>query len=713
MTIQFKLRNLIGLLVVSSILVCVAAVGWIVYGRLHRTILEGFDKKLSAVSTVTAAFIDAQTHERLLAPRMIEALAVDPADGSIYGADSSFGETTLVSIDPETGGAEAVTPLTELPVSFTFLPGTESIFGIVGPDLVEIDRATGAITHRFALPTQSRALAISPGGQLYAGGAGLHVIDLESGAATALDTAAGLRIDEMTFAGESELVIFDAETLTLFKFDLATGETAAAKTPPSALIDPDTPKIRGLATDLDSRRVLAATDRLLWLDPVTLETTASETTAGFRSENGPDYLNYAKSLRAIKAREELTFLYTQTLSDGDEVCFDGSERRRMDNNEVRRIVYVLDANTLEDDGSHTPIGTVDEDEADEATRDVFFKGTLHLSDIVFWDRWGLLKSAHVPIYDDEVGKIVGMAGADVNVQTIREKTKIALAKVTLTGVGALLIATLVSIFVARKLTEPIDRLKDVALKTAAGLYGEQIEPAKLLELARLSETFNRMSETLRETVTGLEETNRQWEADRRHYELIRYLTLRNADLDAYGAWVELVVSSPAHLNPSGWTNWNRFVVGWVAPAAGDPLENLRFRAATTALFLQVLESSQGDWESIRQVAESLFAESLITLFFVDLAEKRAEFAVWGEPVLWRLEPGEEPRTEALVDGQVQFGADIQYVVCARESLAKDMSLWARNPGADLISTFKLELDGMDRPESGISINLKGEKESNR
>jgi HAMP domain-containing protein len=147
---------------------------------------------------------------------------------------------------------------------------------------------------------------------------------------------------------------------------------------------------------------------------------------------------------------------------------------------------------------------------------------VHLSDIRVWEQWGLLESGFAPIYD-RGGRVVAMAGADVNISTIRDKTSAALAQVGITSIIALLIAGFLSVAIARSLTRPLGQVKEAALQVAAGQYGHQIDVRKPRELAELADSFSAMSGTLAATVQESHDLHQELERRRRQSELRRVL----------------------------------------------------------------------------------------------------------------------------------------------------------------------------------------------
>lgn len=61
-----RLNTLVVAVLAVTVLVASTAFGWLTYRELHGIIMDGFDRKLSAVSTTTAAFIDPDDHARIL-----------------------------------------------------------------------------------------------------------------------------------------------------------------------------------------------------------------------------------------------------------------------------------------------------------------------------------------------------------------------------------------------------------------------------------------------------------------------------------------------------------------------------------------------------------------------------------------------------------------------------------------------------------------------
>lgn len=748
MKFEVKLQNLILTSVIGAIVLTVGGLTWLVYHRLYDAILEGFDSKLSAISTVTAAFVDAPTHERLLAPRQIRALAYDEDTKTLFGVDNSFDRKTLVRIETSgdyPGAAEAVATLERKVESLAWSGRANTAFGLTldygaAPTLVELNLVDGSVRELRELPTNTQAISFdADNGVLFAGGSGLYRATEGSFEPKMIPGTEALAITELCLLEDGNLLGFDFFSLRFFIVDPETGIEQGAQ---SLLNEKDKAAFRkhppvGFTRIPGERSLLVATDRLRFLDPTSFTWTApegtGETIAGFRSEISPLYRSFGEPMRRIHRRKDLTFLYTQTLSDSETVIYEGQKRSLLDLQDTDRIIYVLnvspesapnsgETNADDADSLHTEIGYHDEENAaSEPIRDVFFKGDTYLSPIKSWKKWGLLKAGFAPILDQD-GQVVAMVGADIAVDKIHAKTKIALLTVTLTGLGAILIASLVSFRVARRLTEPIEELKEIALRIAAGQFGEEVEKPKLAELSQLADSFNTMSQTLRNTVSGLEETNRDWEEDQEIQELIRHLTLRGADLENHRAWVEMIDGTDPHLRPSGWTNRGSLVWGWLVEVPGDRDDRIEFRVGLATFLYQVSrEGRPSDEEIDRLLTEFLGKDLSLNLFSLDLESLEGRFHRKQNPVLWTWSEEAGCSSWHPIEGDTfQLSPGLLHVIGANPGVADDLDQWMRCRAAkDPIDSLKIQMTAYretageeeDPEPGGIAIRIRTEGRS--
>ncbi len=77
--------------------------------------------------------------------------------------------------------------------------------------------------------------------------------------------------------------------------------------------------------------------------------------------------------------------------------------------------------------------------------------------------------------------------------------------------AALAVATLLGIYTAQLIAQPLRRLSQSSEAMAAGALDQNVEPSNVRELNILARSFNRMTQQLRESFTKLEQTNEQLE----------------------------------------------------------------------------------------------------------------------------------------------------------------------------------------------------------
>lgn len=115
-----------------------------------------------------------------------------------------------------------------------------------------------------------------------------------------------------------------------------------------------------------------------------------------------------------------------------------------------------------------------------------------------------LMTGYAPIYDHS-GHLMGLMGADINVNLIDEKFHECLLLILLSAGTTILIMVATLFMIANKISRPIQRLNHSALQLAAGQYGESISAEGPKEIVELSNTLNIMSECLLENINRLKE----------------------------------------------------------------------------------------------------------------------------------------------------------------------------------------------------------------
>jgi HAMP domain-containing protein len=588
---------------------------WIIYSDLHQTILSGFDKKLYAVSIITSSFIDANDHVDILNARQIRGLAYDPVSKIIYGSYAI--QDYIVKLNIETGSVSEIGP-TGVGVlgDMAYDPENGALYGINEDNgrLVKIDTQSGKGEAIGSAGFSVYGLAFDTNSNvIYSNNENLIKIDPASGKGTSIgpigfDAVRGLAFDSNT----NDLYGVNTRDSKLIKIDVQTGTGKAVGS--LAWNDSDNGKTArplelgsfGLTFDPDKNRLYGSTTiPLVKITPTTARSTPLEYKSAYDNEKSL-YSKYVHPMINIMERLELSYLFTCTLGDRGEKLF-----------------YVLDATQ---DETHSFVGYEDMDEPDEKLKDVWLKGNIYLSDINYWEEWGLLKSAYSPIFGSN-DEIRGIAGTDVNISIIKKKTRAALLKVFLIGLISLVIGIWVSIYITRKLAEPIGQLKDIALHVAAGQYGDQIKIDGPLELEKLSIAFNEMSQYLIRTFSQLTRSNQELESQKCRRELMRILA-REVDEKKY-AYPGLLAhgyffSKQYSYNSSGWVSKADKFILWLADSPEDALESVKIKRDIYEVVDRLYDSCSEDWVEFQDRLKHLFEENLYCLCLFDPKKGRLE-----------------------------------------------------------------------------------------
>lgn len=285
---------------------------------------------------------------------------------------------------------------------------------------------------------------------------------------------------------------------------------------------------------------------------------------GFLDVEDPFYRRNRAAFVSLQRESGLSYLYTQVYVGH------------------RRIYYVMDGTvgagySRPGAGDELPTTSVDGAES------VQFLGRSWMSPIQQWAAWGLLKSVFTPIVDS-AGTVIGMAGADVDITIIRQRTRWALFSVVFVGVLTLVAAGFISLAVARALTQPLRHIKNSALWIAAGYYGTKVEAPGIREIGRLAQTLNAL---------GAHVTDE--EARARRYG--RELTARRRNALLQGALHGLAGTDPKagplagifDLSPeAGGVAAEGRVVLWLGATGGDALGQTCLQARASCLARKLL-----------------------------------------------------------------------------------------------------------------------------
>ena len=490
MKYSIKLQSLV-MLVVSPVLLLLA-LGWglVVYRSVDNAITQGFERKLLATSGSAAVFVDPAELAAYQRRRVVARLC-DGGEGRLFAVDADTGE--LLVLATSTGGARVLSPAPAGGVrSLAYDPATGRLFVLSndGRSLsMHLLREAAAEKLPAAAGTFSFGRALEgvywDADRLASwSGTQLHLIEESSGELVPRAERLPEEVLSMARAEKrGELLALSKDGRTLL-----TQESPLRPLRRIVLVRQDDPKQaseelpvqerpRGLARGEGG--VFAAGKGLMRLDVKSAKLAGADFTTGYLDPEHPFYLQHRAPFMRIRAATGLTYLYTSVYLGDD------------------RIYYVLDG-TVGDNYSLPGYDDVlPHPENVEGTRQVQLLGRPWISPVQKWEQWGLVKTSSYPI-SDQAGRTVGIAGADVEISIIREKTRWALFAVLLVGVASLLVASLVSLAIARSITRPLAKLRDRALHLAAGQPLAESHGRRHRETAVLSGTLDKLARRLGE-----------------------------------------------------------------------------------------------------------------------------------------------------------------------------------------------------------------------
>ncbi|NJD20475.1 MAG: HAMP domain-containing protein [Gemmatimonadetes bacterium] len=588
----------------------------ITYRTLHDLILAGFDARLVAVSTATGSFIEGSEHAALLTPHHLVDLAAVPGRPYLLGLDSAQG--TLVAVDLVQGGARTLAHVPADSLRRLAVEDGRILSRHARVGWVTLDTATGSwqptgpprdTTPESAFPSPFLGAARDPR------------------------------------SGQVRVLAGDPPAL----WSWSDGEATRIGPVRAGTDTGPVPSRAGLAFGEDGA-LYAAGERLVELNAADGRPSGRAFASGFRSEGQRAYQRYVRPMRTIAQAEGIRYLYTQVANAEGEVT------------------YILDATQGE---GHSLIGDPDalpEREIGPTLR-VQTEGTVYVSGLKRWEGWGFLKSGYAPIVDS-AGRPVAMAGADMPIGRISSRTQSALTSVVLLGVAVLLLGAAISLWISRRLTVPIQALKEGALRVAAGQLDVRVPVDGPTEVRRLAEGFNEMSATLQARIRSLREQGWALEDAR----LLRELDLELGDGRAAEACPGLTVTrSRASVSASGAAPSGTHAVVWLSDGETDPERALRVRATLGRLASRMADDPHGALELL----EPFRAEGVHTLAVLSRDGSASVRTVRPEAV--RFADGTRPAPGPAPDG-----------VCALVSRAP---LELAAGGADGVPPFRLSWAG--------------------
>ena len=469
--LRFSFLSIVMLLLLPFISVLIIGMAILNYYESYNAILEGFNKKLLSISSVTASFIDGDHHRIVSQPKKMIAMAKSP--DTLYALSS---DNILQRINLEKGAAIDIDGFDLKGYAINDLAYSQNkLYALTADsDLIEIDLVHKTNKRIRHFDFEANALAI----------------DNETFYIFAKQKLYTLRGDELKFL---KTFSFALNSMSYEK-DILYGINSEDHSVLSINLDTLTSQqanLKGFSHEramlshlaMDEDYFYAGDAQLLMYERNSSTLLHEDFARQYRDETAEIYKKYHDPMSDIKVALNLTYHYTfELLYDDDESnCY-----------------YIFDVNEGND---YTPIGSYDEMDRDDllGAESVLLRDETYVGDIKLWEKWGLLKVAYAGVMDSK-GHVSAIVGTDVDMSIIRAKTKEALVKSVLIGIAAMMMGVLVAYFIARKIIKPIKKLKHAALKIAAGKYGDEVYIKSPRELNELSVEFNLMSNALEETV---------------------------------------------------------------------------------------------------------------------------------------------------------------------------------------------------------------------
>lgn len=469
--LKLSFLSVVFLIFIPLVILISSTMAILNYKDLYNHILNQINNKLLSISSVTAAFIDGDDYKVVQTPRKISSFTYDKKTNTLYGVSD---KNELCTIDQKLGAAKVIEDISLDGYELVDLSSgiDNTLYAITKSNkLIKIDLASKKIKElkAFNIPldglayeSMSNSFYISSGTKLYKYEKDIKLLKEFDTKLYSLDITA----DKLYGVDRQKDKIFeiDLEELSLNYFDIEDYPN-------------ETTGIYALA--LSGKKFYMGQSHLVVFDKKEKTLDEENFARLYRDESSPLYKKYIEPMTQIKSALNLTYHYTFNLLYGD------------DNHNCYYIFDVSEGN------EYTPIGSYDiMDEKDLAgAEDVMYRDKAYVGSVKLWEKWGLLKVAYAGIKDSD-GKVVAIAGTDVDITFIKSKTHEALVHSITIGIITLILSIIASYYIAIKILKPIEKLKTSALKIAAGNYKEKVHIHSPIELAELSTGFNHMSEQL-------------------------------------------------------------------------------------------------------------------------------------------------------------------------------------------------------------------------
>ncbi len=136
-----------------------------------------------------------------------------------------------------------------------------------------------------------------------------------------------------------------------------------------------------------------------------------------------------------------------------------------------------------------------------------FEGTSTADDEMTTDQWGTVLSGYAPVKNNK-GEVVAIVGVDLNASYINQQKRQQMMISLISSLIGLILMAIVSIFIARKITKPINTLVELfdELSSAGGDLTKKIEIKTGDELESLANSVSKFIENIRGIIIQVKNT---------------------------------------------------------------------------------------------------------------------------------------------------------------------------------------------------------------
>lgn len=507
----FNISIVIRLLFIPVILVLTLFAGIRIYESVYNIIMQGFNTKLTALSSTTGSFIDLEIHDAIAAEQNIHGIAAGPDETLITLRD----QRSIVRLEKD--GSASLSTLADAAENSSHLSYGADAFYLLNESGTQVFRTdTSGIstplfqrnTDPFSALTYSHHLK----SLFLISRSGILVRLRENGFSVELGQTEIDHPLDLTNSPDGNLMILsshqtlyeisasDASVIAIRDLYCETGNTVVR-----------CPELHSLAYDPGAEHYWSVAERLLKVNTNGRIDLDYFTHPGYQDHFSDSYLNYVVPMRNIRESQNLTYLYSFYLNPDGET-----------------ISYILDS-SMDDDFTH--IGYIDDEMAtydfDQAGQ-VLLTGRPYVSDVMPWGQWGLLKIGVAPIFDSQqdMGALIG---ADFNVSVISQASREALVYLSLSTFFFLIVSGIASWYFSRFLTVPLITLREDVLTIASGFFAKPIEKPALADLYPLANLFSDAGNSLNAEINEGAKSKMDFENKRRLSDLIRKVRLKFPD----------------------------------------------------------------------------------------------------------------------------------------------------------------------------------------